>query len=148
MMLSEDTLRAIHSTLRPKSKCVLLVALVNNEVVAGSLLYAAYGSMQWFRNASTPKFLSYQPNDALLWNSIVWGQSHNAKLFDLFGASSSKFKALSGIYDFKNKWGGVKVSTPVYLLGKTYSLASRMYYSSEAFHNLVVKSRRFTHLRR
>jgi lipid II:glycine glycyltransferase (peptidoglycan interpeptide bridge formation enzyme) len=142
MLLSHDILRSIYNNLRSKNKCVLLVALVDNEVIAGSLLYFANRTLQWFRNSSKPQYLSYQPNDALLWNSIIWGRKNGSSVFDLFGASSSRFRSLRGIYDFKRKWGGTRVSTPVYLLGKTYSLVSRFYYSSEFLHELVVKTRR------
>ncbi len=135
--LSASGIRWIYDVLRPKKKCALLVALLDNTVVAGSLLYVSRNTLHWVRNASNPRYLAFQPNDSLAWSAIMLGKNRGVSLLDLFGATKGKNLPGAGIYQFKSKWGGIEVSDPVYMTGKAYSIASRLQRSSPLARSVI-----------
>ena len=83
----------------------LVVAELDNQVIAGLLFLHFNSSVRLWCEASDPNFLSYRPNNAIIDYIIRWACEHGYSCVD-FGASPEES---TGLIAFKEEWRAQKV---------------------------------------
>jgi len=85
-----------------------LIAEVEGEAVAGSILFR-FGSRAWFMyGMSRDAHRDKMPNHLLQWEAIRWIKSHGGEVYDWWGAPDELTESdpLWGVYRFKEGFGG------------------------------------------
>lgn len=90
-----------------------LLALVDGEIVAGLVLFVFAGKAWYLQGMSRPLHRDKMPNYLLQWEAIRLARAAGARTYDLWGAPDSfdQPDALSGVYRFKEGWGGQVIRT-------------------------------------
>jgi CelD/BcsL family acetyltransferase involved in cellulose biosynthesis len=82
-------------------KGVLMLAVYDGQVIAGSLYLEWDGTFYYKFSASDPAYLSYRPNDLLVWEGIKYAKERDCLELDL-GLSDVDQE---GLLHFKRKFG-------------------------------------------
>jgi hypothetical protein len=91
--------------LQTSSIARLVVAQLDDRIIAGLLFLHFNSSVRLWCEASDPNFLSYRPNNAIIDYIIQWACEHGYPCVD-FGASPPESK---GLIAFKEEWRAQKV---------------------------------------
>ncbi len=86
----------------------LLLAEVENQIVAGLFLFH-FGPTAWyFYGASSNEFRSLMPNHVLQWEAMRWARAQGCVTYDLWGAPDTldERDPMWGVYRFKEGFGG------------------------------------------
>jgi len=125
--------RNVFNVLCPNKMALLLIASLDNRLIAGSLFLIHRWYMIYLQNASLPEFLPFQPNNLIQWKSIQWANSNGVEIYDLGGVADPSLgdPFLGGVYDFKKRWGGRLTSYDYFAFGKVYQFGASFFYNSE-----------------
>lgn len=86
----------------------MLLACVEEQVVAGLILFR-YGQTAWYMyGASTEQFRQYMPNHLLQWAAMSRAKARGCTCYDMWGAPDVFDPAdrMWGVYKFKSGFGG------------------------------------------
>ena len=98
----------------------LLLAKFNDEVIAGIILFTFKDTVTYTYGVSDEKYLSYRPNNLLLWNAIEFGCNNGYDHLDLGRTSPDE----RGLVDFKRRWGARGYILPYYYYPEIPNLTS------------------------
>jgi peptidoglycan pentaglycine glycine transferase (the first glycine) len=102
----------------PLGKCALLMAIFDNQPLAGIMVFQ-HGNRAWyFYGASSDQYREMMPSYLLQWQAIKWAKNQGCHTYDLWGIPdedetvleanfSSNNQDLWGVYRFKRGFGGV-----------------------------------------
>jgi lipid II:glycine glycyltransferase (peptidoglycan interpeptide bridge formation enzyme) len=89
-------------------RAALLLASVEDEVVAGLILFI-FGRTAWYMyGASTGQARNLMPNHALQWAAICRARARGCRRYDMWGAPDefNESDRMWGVYRFKQGFGG------------------------------------------
>lgn len=116
--------------LHSKNMSRLFLARFNKQIIAGSLFLVYKKNMIFLQNASLRKFLKYNPNNLIQWESIKWAKEHGVEHYDINGLPWEKTPYLRGIYQYKKRWDGRVMPQYYYLNNKILCSAVHLVRSS------------------
>jgi len=91
-----------------KTSDKLFVCKKDDKLVGGAVIKTKDLEFPKLRfNASLKDYQTFQPNNLLYWNCILWCKRQGYKKFDLGGWQISARGHLQGVNKFKEKWGKV-----------------------------------------
>ncbi|HEX8036864.1 MAG TPA: GNAT family N-acetyltransferase [Ktedonobacterales bacterium] len=98
----------------------LLLAEVEDQVVAGMVLMCAGDTMHYAYGASDERYLHLSPNNLLMWEAMTLGCTQGYTQFDLGRTATAN----EGLMGFKRGWGGEAVPLPYYYYPQPAGLAA------------------------
>jgi len=96
--------------LQKSSIARLVVAWLDQKMIAGLLFIHFNRNVRLWCEASEPEFLSYRPNNAIIDYIIQWASNRGYSFID-FGASPPENE---GLVAFKEEWGARKASFSIF----------------------------------
>lgn len=87
------------------------IAMLDNIPIAAGLFFLYKDKIQWTYGCSLKEYLTYGPNNLILWYVIEWGSKNGFKSLDL-----GRTRENAGNVLFKKRWGGEKVTMPYFYL--------------------------------
>jgi len=109
---SPRLLKAIGDVLVPKNLAKILLAKLDNKIIATLILFTMNREAIYAYNFSDPNYLKSDPNNALIWAAIKWSLKSGLREFDMGISSPQDNKLLS----FKMRWGAIEDKLPEYFL--------------------------------
>ncbi|MFO7535134.1 MAG: GNAT family N-acetyltransferase [Kiritimatiellia bacterium] len=103
-------LRNMFELMGPPGHVEFLLARLNNQVVAGIVLFKFHQRVSYEIGASLPAFLEARPNHLLLWHAVESACREGRRYFD-FGKSPPDNP---GLIEFKRRWGADACECPYY----------------------------------
>jgi len=89
-------------------KARVFLAYVREEVIAGRFVLCYKNKIyDWYAGAKR-RYLSYHPNEFLVWCVLKWGSEKGFHIFDFGGAGNPKREY--GVREFKRRFGGTMVN--------------------------------------
>lgn len=110
-----DYYRKLWKILFPKKMIYLLSAYVEDNFVAGIILFHYQDVLYYPYGGSNPAFKEYMAPNLLHWEAIKLGKKLGCKIYDLWGSyknSKTESDPWWGIYRFKSGFGGTEVDFP------------------------------------
>ena len=92
-------------TFKPNGELKIFLAEYDHKVIAGVLRFVYKQVVYAWGAVSLSEYWNVRPMDLLEWHTIEWGVEHNLKLFDFCATPNDPS---SGLYRFKESWGGEK----------------------------------------
>jgi lipid II:glycine glycyltransferase (peptidoglycan interpeptide bridge formation enzyme) len=86
----------------------LFLCKKDKNVIAGSSLDIVEGIPYLTRNASLKEYRSFQPNNLLYWQCILWSKQNGYKKLNLGGWQINPRGNAAGVNKFKERWGKVE----------------------------------------
>jgi len=87
------------------------IAMLDNIPIAAGLFFLYKDKIHYAYGCSLKDYLTYGPNNLILWYVIEWGNKRGFKSLDL-----GRTRKNAGNVLFKKRWGGEKVSMPYFYL--------------------------------
>jgi CelD/BcsL family acetyltransferase involved in cellulose biosynthesis len=109
--------KSLWETFVPLKHMTLLLAMYNNQAVAGLILFKFKDRVSAEFLASDEKYLNISPNHLLFWEAIKCAYNEGYKIFD-FGRTSAHNESLMS---FKNRWGTQVIDMPQLFYNKGVS---------------------------
>ena len=91
-----------------KESIVFFVCKKEGKIIAGATIKMKRNRPTLYTNASIKEYQINQPNNLLYWECILWCKKKGYTEFDLGGWQINAFDHLSGVNNFKVKWGKVE----------------------------------------
>ncbi len=104
----ETYYREVWTRFLDSGQAELLLALVEQEIVAGLMLFFCQQTAWYMYGASTGQHRQRMPNHALQWAAISRAKARGCQRYDLWGAPDvfEESDRLWGVYRFKQGFGG------------------------------------------
>ncbi len=103
-LASRTLFEAAFDVLAPENMMKIFLARLDGRPIGVRfLLLHKNRIIDWYAGADR-EFLSFSPNEVLVWHALTWGQSHGYELFDFGGAGKPDEEY--GPRVFKSKFGG------------------------------------------
>ena len=102
---------AIYEMMTKTGLGAILLAELNETVIAGAVLIYSPSSMHYFHNGSQDEFLKFCPNELLVHSSIENAVEKKISFFDFMGSDPTDLSLLR----FKEKWGSQSVDLRTYV---------------------------------
>lgn len=109
-----------------KSNFKLYLAKKDDKIVGGALFEEREDRIIFRAFASLIEYQEFRVNDFLYWSSIIWAKNNNKKIVDLGGWQINARGHLTGVNQFKEKWGGKIVYYEVYSYNPFYILGRKL----------------------
>ncbi len=114
----------------------IIVAYLAKIPIAASIFMYYKNTIIYKYSASDYNYLSYRPNNLILWSAIKWGCENGLKYFD-FGISKKEDK---GLITFKSGWGTKEINTFYFYLSKKGSVPKMKIGNNIYMKKLIQKS--------
>jgi len=98
---TKKMLHAIYSHLVHQGKARILLAKLNDKIIAGIILLFSPETVYYFFAASANQYLSFCPNDLLVHHAICLTIRQGRRYFDLMTSQKEDL----ALMNFKEKWG-------------------------------------------
>lgn len=108
LIRSFEYYRDVWTTLQDAGQAKLFLARVNDEPIAGIVLFL-FGKRAWyFYGASRSAHRDLMPNHLLQWEAIRWAKAQGCAEYDFWGAPDrlEESAPMYGVYKFKMGFGG------------------------------------------
>ncbi|MBM4464357.1 MAG: peptidoglycan bridge formation glycyltransferase FemA/FemB family protein [Chloroflexi bacterium] len=138
---SEPYYQAAHQLFVPQGLAKLFLAIYEDKVLAGIMVFAM-GRRAWYMyGASSDEHRNLMPNYLLQWEAIKWAKERGCLIYDLWGIPDEEEEVLEreflkrndglwGVYRFKRGFGGQVVH---YLGAYDYVYSPSLYWLYDKF---------------
>ncbi|MFH0863572.1 MAG: peptidoglycan bridge formation glycyltransferase FemA/FemB family protein [Candidatus Gottesmanbacteria bacterium] len=96
-------------TLQPAGIAHLMTATYQNKILVTWVLFLFNGVLYYPYGASSDENREVMASNLMMWEAMRWGKTHNARLFDLWGAlgpNANPKDPWYGFHHFKEGYGG------------------------------------------
>jgi lipid II:glycine glycyltransferase (peptidoglycan interpeptide bridge formation enzyme) len=108
----------VYDLFHPQGACELLLAEINDQLLAGLMVFRHQQRAWYFYGASSEEHRNLMPTYLLQWEAIRWAKSQGCTEYDLWGIPDydesfleaefpNRSDGLWGVYRFKRGFGGV-----------------------------------------
>jgi lipid II:glycine glycyltransferase (peptidoglycan interpeptide bridge formation enzyme) len=125
-------LRRLFEVLRVSGKVALFGCYSDGTMIATLMLAMSPKQAVYYRGASLPMFREKQPGSLLLWEAVNWAKRNGLREFDMGGLPPEN-SALRSIRNFKQSWGGRKMTMEEYLENTFYRTSYKFIKEHKAF---------------
>ncbi len=100
--------RDVWTTMENAGQAKMFLARVNDEPIAGIILFLFEKRAWYFYGASRNTHRDWMPNHLLQWEAMRWAKAHGATEYDFWGAPNklNESDSMYGVYKFKMGFGG------------------------------------------